>query len=199
MTAKIEYTDIVKNPIDMSRNCIVDRITHQVHWFICHNSFITVVNTVNNTNEIFSLDDLSELNKKYCYAEYHILKKVMLRNKTTTKLTAYLKENGYYDAVTKDKIFEVLLHVQREFDLGNIVLEYRAIVSIDSVEFMLSNLGNLRILNTDSNALYDAEDVYVKYFESEEKYVKMNVNITKDIENHYKILKLVCVEAGKVV
>lgn len=199
MTAKIEYTDIVKNPIDMSRNCIVDRITHQVHWFICHNSFITVVNTVNNTNEVFSLDDLSELNKKYCYAEYHILKKVMLRNKTTTKLTAYLKENGYYDAVTKDKIFEVLLHVQREFDLGNIDLEYRAIVSIDSVEFMLSILGNLRILNTDSNALYDAEDVYVKYFESEEKYVKMNVNVTKDIENYYKILKLVSVEAGNVV
>ncbi len=199
MTAKIEYTDIVKNPIDMSRNCIVDRITHQVHWFICHNSFITVVNTVNNTNEVFSLDDLSELNKKYCYAEYHILKKVMLRNKTTTKLTAYLKENGYYDAVTKDKIFEVLLHVQREFDLGNIDLEYRAIVSIDSVEFMLSILGNLRILNTDTNALYDAEDVYVKYFESEEKYVKMNVNVTKDIENYYKILKLVSVEAGNVV
>lgn len=199
MTAKIEYTDIVKNPIDMSRNCIVDRITHQVHWFICHNNFITVVNTVKNTNEVFSLEDLSELNKKYCYAEYHILKKVMLRNKTTTKLTAYLKENGYYDAVTKDRLFEVLLHVQREFDLGNIVLEYRAIVSIDSVEFMLSNLGNLRILNTDSNALYDAEDVYVKYFESEEKYVKMNVNVTKDIENYYKILKLVSVEAGNVV
>ena len=64
MTAKIEYTDIVKNPIDMSRNCIVDRITHQVHWFICHNNFITVVNTVKNTNEVFSLEDLSKLNKK---------------------------------------------------------------------------------------------------------------------------------------
>ncbi len=178
---------------------MIQRCRSQVHWFICHNSFITVVNTVNNTNEVFSLDDLSELNKKYCYAEYHILKKVMLRNKTTTKLTAYLKENGYYDAVTKDKIFEVLLHVQREFDLGNIDLEYRAIVSIDSVEFMLSILGNLRILNTDTNALYDAEDVYVKYFESEEKYVKMNVNVTKDIENYYKILKLVSVEAGNVV
>lgn len=199
MTAKIEYTDIVKNPIDMSRNCIVDRITHQVHWFICHNNFITIVNTVNNTNEIFSLDDLSELNKKYCYAEYHVLKKIELRNKTTTKLTAYLNANGYDIADTKNKKFDVLLFAQQQFDAGYIELVYRAIISIDDVEFLLGTCDILRILNLKDDKIYDADEMYVSYHEQEERYIKQTTNVTKSIETQIKISKLVSIESGNVV
>lgn len=184
---KIEYEAVTYLPVSMDKHCLFNTSTGVVvKFFNDKNNRIVIIND-DNTSQVFTASQLSELSKCYMFAKIYKL------TDTYNTVTQYLN-----DVIKSD--FPELINISSKELFNNTLQEFNRfltdctfnlnsdLTNYSSINFAISAEGYFLILNfhNDENKLVrqeiiSTENITVTYCKKIIKYVHTKFNVTDNV------------------